>query len=61
MSLEFTMEQKQVSSVFKKYRNTIDIYTEDTYVSYSSCGMPYYIEGDFEDYHNLIVRTPEEF
>ena len=29
MSLEFTMEQKQVSSVFKKYRNTIDIYTED--------------------------------
>lgn len=29
MSLEFTMEQKQVSSVFKRYRNTIDIYTED--------------------------------
>jgi len=39
----------------------IDIYTEDTYVSYSSCGIPYYIEGNFQDYKNLIVRTPEEF
>ena len=29
MGLEFSIEQKQVSSVFKKYRNTIDIYTED--------------------------------
>ena len=27
--LEFSIEQKQVSSVFKEYRNTIDIYTED--------------------------------
>jgi len=39
----------------------IDIYTEEVHVSYSSCGMPYYIEGDFEDFHNLIIRTPEEF
>ena len=39
----------------------IDIYTDDTHVSYSSCGLPYYIRGDFEDYRELLVRTPEEF
>ena len=39
----------------------IHIYTMDTHVSYSSCGLPYYIAGDFEDWHKLIVRTKEEF
>lgn len=39
----------------------IDIYTEDTHVSYSACGLPYYIQGNFDDYKKLIVRTPEEF
>ena len=39
----------------------IDIYTQDSHVSYSACGMPYYIQGNFEDYHNLIIRTPERF
>lgn len=39
----------------------VHIYTQDTYVSYSSCGLPYYIAGDFEDWHKLIVRTTEEF
>lgn len=39
----------------------IDIYTEDTHVSYSSCGLPYYVQGNFNDYRKLIVRTPEEF
>lgn len=39
----------------------IDLYTEDTYVSYSACGIPYYIEGNFADYRMLLVRSPEEF
>ena len=39
----------------------IDIYTQDTHVSYSACGLPYYIQGNFEDYRNLIIRTPERF
>ena len=39
----------------------IDIYTQDTYVSYSACGLPYYIEGNFEDWQKLIVRSVEEF
>ncbi len=39
----------------------IHIYTKDTHVSYSSCGLPYYIAGDFEDWHKLVVRTVDEF
>ena len=39
----------------------VSIYTQDIHVSYSSCGLPYYIAGDFEDWHKLVVRTKEEF
>lgn len=39
----------------------VDIYTEDTHVSYSACGLPYFIEGNFLDYRALLVRSVEEF
>ena len=39
----------------------IDLYTDDTHISYSACGLPYYIEGNFEDYRLLLVRSPEDF
>ena len=39
----------------------VHIYTKDNYVSYSACGMPYYIAGDFKDWQQLIVRSKEEF
>lgn len=39
----------------------VEIYTDDTHVSYSSCGLPYYIEGNFADYRALLVRSVEEF
>lgn len=39
----------------------VHIYTQDTHVSYSACGLPYYIEGNFEDWQKLIVRPAEEF
>ncbi len=39
----------------------INLYTDDTHISYSACGLPYYIEGNFEDYRLLLVRSPEEF
>lgn len=39
----------------------INIYTEDTHVSYSACGLPYFIEGNFNDPQMLIARTVEEF
>lgn len=39
----------------------VHIFTQDTHVSYSSCGLLYYIAGDFADWQKLIVRTKEEF
>lgn len=39
----------------------INIYTEDTHVSYSACGLPFFIEGNFNDFEMLIAREPEEF
>ena len=39
----------------------VHIYTQDPYVSYSACGLPYYIEGNFEDWHKLLVRSVDEF
>ena len=39
----------------------IHIYTKDTHVSYSECGLPYYIAGDFADWEKLIVRSVNEF
>ena len=39
----------------------VHIYTKDHFVSYSACGMPYYIGGDFKDWEQLIIRSAEEF
>lgn len=39
----------------------INIYTDDTHVSYSACGLPFFIEGNFNDVDMLIAREPEEF
>lgn len=39
----------------------VHIYTQEEFVSYSACGLPYYIEGNFEDWQKLIVRPVEEF
>ncbi|MCQ2739318.1 MAG: FAD-dependent oxidoreductase [bacterium] len=39
----------------------IDIYTKDSHVAYSTCGLPYYIGGDFDNWQKLVVRTKEEF
>jgi NADPH-dependent 2,4-dienoyl-CoA reductase/sulfur reductase-like enzyme/rhodanese-related sulfurtransferase len=39
----------------------ISLYTDEKYISYSACGMPYYIENLFDSSDRLIVRTKEEF
>lgn len=44
-----------------KPESQVDVYTDDTHVSYSACGMPFFIEGNFNDPEMLIARTPEEF
>lgn len=40
---------------------SVKVFTDDTHVSYSSCGLPYYIQGNFKDYRALLVRSVEEF
>lgn len=39
----------------------VDVYTDDTHVSYSACGLPFFIEGNFDDPKMLLAREPEEF
>lgn len=39
----------------------ITLYTQGKYISYSACGMPYYIENLIKDEKRLLVRTPEYF
>lgn len=41
--------------------SSVKIFTDDTHVSYSSCGLPFYIQGNFKDYRSLLVRSVEEF
>ena len=45
----------------KDFDCQIDLYTEENLISYSSCGLPYYIEGLIHDSNRLIVRRPEQF
>lgn len=39
----------------------IDLYTEEDVISYSACGMPYYIQGLINNPEQLIIRKPEQF
>ncbi len=39
----------------------IDIYTQEEIISYSACGLPYYIENIIQNPETLIMRTPEDF
>ena len=53
------------SAAAKARRNTEDadivIYEKDSYISYSGCGMPYYIGGEVEKEEELSPRNPEYF
>jgi len=39
----------------------IDVYEKGPYISYGSCGLPYYISGIIEDRDKLITITREQF
>ncbi len=39
----------------------IVVYEKSGYVSYGSCGFPYFIKGEIPRIDDLIVRTPEQF
>lgn len=44
-----------------KPNSQIDLYTMDTHVSYSTCGFPYFIGGNFDEESYLFARTVDEF
>jgi NADPH-dependent 2,4-dienoyl-CoA reductase/sulfur reductase-like enzyme len=44
-----------------KFSSEVHLYTDEDMISYSACGMPYYIEGLIENSERLKVRTPEQF
>lgn len=39
----------------------IDLYTQEDIISYSACGLPYFIENIIQKPDTLIMRTPEYF
>lgn len=53
------------SAAAKARRNTEDaeivIYEKDTYISYSGCGMPYFLGGEVKDGEELTPRDPAFF
>lgn len=39
----------------------IAVYEQSGYVSYGSCGFPYYLKGEIPRIEDVIVRTPQDF
>jgi NADPH-dependent 2,4-dienoyl-CoA reductase/sulfur reductase-like enzyme len=39
----------------------IVVYEKTGFVSYGSCGLPYYVSGLVNDHNTLVVRTPAQF
>ena len=39
----------------------IDLYTQEDVISYSACGLPYFIENIIQNPETLIIRTPDDF
>ena len=39
----------------------IVVYERTGFVSYGSCGLPYYVSGLIDDHNTLVVRTPAQF
>ena len=40
---------------------TYEMYSDEEFISYSACGLPYFIEGIIPTMDELLVRSPEEF
>lgn len=39
----------------------IVIYEKDSYISYGTCGLPYFVSGEIKRIENLIINTKERF
>lgn len=40
---------------------SVDVYTDEKYIAYSGCGLPYYAQGVIEDKGDLFARSVDEF
>ncbi|HIP97337.1 MAG TPA: CoA-disulfide reductase [Anaerolineae bacterium] len=51
------------ASKAKRVNRDLDVvvYEKSGFVSYGSCGLPYYVAGVVRDHNGLIARTPAEF
>ena len=45
----------------KEFDCEINLYTDEDMISYSACGLPYFVEGLIDSAEKLIVRRPEQF
>ncbi|QNB46568.1 CoA-disulfide reductase [Thermanaerosceptrum fracticalcis] len=39
----------------------IEVYTDEEYISYAGCGLPYFVAGMVQEERKLIARTKEQF
>jgi len=39
----------------------VDVYTDEAYIAYSACSLPYYAQGVISDEESLLARSVEEF
>src|SRR5574344_1469420 len=39
----------------------IDLFTDEDFISYSACGMPYFLEGLIPTVESLLIRLPRTF
>jgi len=51
------------ASKAKRINRDLDVvvYEKSGFVSYGSCGLPYYVAGVVRDHNDLLARTPAEF
>lgn len=40
---------------------SVEVYTDEEYISYAGCGLPYYAQGLIPVKDKLVARTPEQF
>jgi NADPH-dependent 2,4-dienoyl-CoA reductase/sulfur reductase-like enzyme len=42
-------------------KNEVEVYTQEEYISYAACGIPYFVEDLIKDSGHLVARTIEQF
>ncbi len=43
-----------------KPKDNVLVFEQRNYISFGACGLPYYVQGQFEDKNTMIARTPSQ-